>query len=388
MIRVLRPYARFVWDAAFAAAFIEPVRAVLSMGSIAVAVALMLVFEGFQSGLDHQLASVPSQLPAELVALQPGMANFIGPRSVLPQNVRAEVEAVPGVRVADPLVSVPVIYERNGRRTPITVIGYDTAGGPQHVVAGKPISAARELVVDSVLASKHRLKVGDTVEVLGEDWTIAGLSAETATMFTPYVFARYDDLVDLYLSGDLGDDFAEEPPLLSFLLVRIAPGFAVEQVRAAIESEVDRVDVRSPGELARGDVALGRRLIGPILQVMIVIAWLGGALVVGIAGYTTVEHRRRELGVMKAIGTPSRLLVAALAAEMLTTTTVAFGLAVLLAELVGRLVGSVSPEYLVLITEPGVVLRTIGITLIAACLGITIPVQAVARIDPALAFRS
>ena len=364
----------------------EPARSLLTLTSIGAAVTLILLFEGFQSGLDEQLRSIALQLPTPLVVVQSGTKNFVGSHSVLPQTVRAEVEAIAGIATAHPLVSVPVVYKRSRRRTPITVIGYDTAGGPAALAAGRGIRAERELVVDASLAKSYGLGVGDEVRVLGRRWSIAGLSSGTTTMFTPFVFARYDDLIDLYVSGDLEGDFAKDPPLLSFLLVETTPDADLPAVRAALESTIPDIDVLSPAELALNDVALGRRLIGPILRVMVVIAWSVGLLVAGLASYAAVEARLRELSVMKAIGATDGRLVADVATETMITTALAFLFAIGVAEIVATMMVSLAPAYLVLPLVSETIVRAAIATPVIASLGALMPMRMVARIDPAAAF--
>lgn len=42
---------------------------------------------------------------------------------------RAQVEAVDGVSIASPMTSLPMIYEQDGRKSPIFFMVLDSAGG-------------------------------------------------------------------------------------------------------------------------------------------------------------------------------------------------------------------------------------------------------------------
>jgi hypothetical protein len=195
----IRPLVR----TAFRPLVVERSRFLLNVGAASAAVSLILLFQGFEVGLYQQLRLLPEQLPTPLVALQTGVTRLGAQRSVLPSLSRAAIEAVPGVRAAHPVAGVPLIYENAGRRTPVYVIAYDTAGAPRRLVAGRQIEREREIVVDSALASKYGLAVGSEVEFVGAKFRIVGLSTGTASMLNPYVFARYVDLVDLYRGGEL-----------------------------------------------------------------------------------------------------------------------------------------------------------------------------------------
>src|SRR4029450_11271946 len=93
-----------------------PGRPRLSILSVASAIALVLVFEGFRTGLYREIRDFPAEMPADLIAMQAGVSNLLGARSVLPRRARAEVEAVPGVKVAHPLGGIPLIYTHGARR--------------------------------------------------------------------------------------------------------------------------------------------------------------------------------------------------------------------------------------------------------------------------------
>ena len=62
----------------------EPGRALLSVLAVSSAIALVLVFEGFRTGLYQEIRAFPGAMPADLIAMQPGVSNLLGARSVLP----------------------------------------------------------------------------------------------------------------------------------------------------------------------------------------------------------------------------------------------------------------------------------------------------------------
>jgi hypothetical protein len=83
---------------------------------------VVLLLEGFQSGLYAQMERALLRRGADLVVVQSGVENFLASRSKLPQKSRAQVERVPGVLAAMPLTMVPIIYEAGERRSPILLV--------------------------------------------------------------------------------------------------------------------------------------------------------------------------------------------------------------------------------------------------------------------------
>ena len=103
--------------------------------------------------------------------------------SVLPQFARRDVEAIPGVATAHPLTGLPVIYAEGKRRTPIFLMVYDTAGGPNTLVAGQVPTAPREMVIDRSLAKKYDLAVSDPLIVSDLEFKIADIVDGAAALF-------------------------------------------------------------------------------------------------------------------------------------------------------------------------------------------------------------
>ena len=340
----------------------DPARLLLGTLTVAAVIALILIFEGFRIGLHVQVSAFPRNLPADLVATQAGVSNILGTRSVLPQGARADVEAVPGVREAYPLAGFPVIYSDGKLTSPIYVVAYDTAGGPRHLLAGREIADADEVVIDAALAAKFHLAPSSRVEFLGHPFTVAGLSADTSNFFDPYVFVRLVDLIDL------------------------EPGVDRYAVRAAIEQRVSAVDVFTPSELATNDERRVDDFLGPALNVLTTVAFAAGVLVVGLTLYVSVLGRVREFGVMKAIGARPAFLARHVLIEAAVVSTLALVLGIGLAAATAALIHAILPQYLVVPLDLTAVARTATAVTAMAALAVLIPIRRIAVIDPASVF--
>ena len=361
-------------------------RALLSVFAVAAAVALVLIFEGFRVGLYAQVRAFPAGLPADLVAVQAGVANVLGARSVLPQGARRAIQGIQGVKIAHPLGGLPLIYVPGERRSPVYVVAYDTAGGPRHIVAGREISEPNEIIVDAALAQRYRLGPGDRVDFLGHAFTIAGLSGDGTNFFDPYVFVRLVDMIDLFLAGDLPEEVASGAAL-SFLLIELEPGSDRNAVRAEIERRVESVDVFTPEELAANDVRRVQGFMGPSLNLLVGISYGVAVLVVAATLYGSILARRREFAIMKALGASRGWLRWDVLGESLVVSLVALGIGCALATGFAHFLGWAMPMYRVEPLQGRVVLRTAVGIMTMACFGAWLPIRMVARVDPALVFR-
>ena len=363
-----------------------PTRTALRTLAIGGALSVTLLFEAFRLGVDRQMAMPAASLPAPLVVVEKGAKHVVGIRSNLPQSARAAVEALPGVRAAHPLVSVPVIFNYAGRRTPIQVMAYDSAGAPR-LASGRAIAGPRELVLDERLARLDGIRVGNEVEVLDRTLTVVGLSADTDIFFSPFAFLTYDELIDLYLESDVPGAMGGAP-LLSFLLVEPKPGADIAAIRAAIERQVDGVDVYQPAELAANDVDLGRQFFGAVLNLLIAIAWLASVLAIGLTMYAAVIDRRRDFGVIRALGVGSWGLTKEILIEALVICALAFPIAVLVAVGAAAVIEAANPTYRLVTLYPPVIVRGGVAALAAALAGALLPVRRLRALEPDLVFKS
>lgn len=366
---------------------IDAARTWLTVFAIAAVVAVILVLEGFNAGLLAQLRSAVIDRNADLIVTQAGVSNMMAARSILPQFARRDVESVQGVAAAHPLTGIPAIYNRREQRTPIFLLVYDSGGGPTRLARGTAIQKSRDIVIDRSLAVKYELEPGDPLVVSDFEFRIAGISEGAAAFFTPFAFARFDDLIDFYFESDVAADISTFP-LLSFLLVELIPGAERRAVAEAIEAALPGGDVFLPEALADEDAALGRVLFGPILKLLIGVGYAIGVLVTGIIMFAAVSARRREFGVLKALGFSHRFLSLSVVLEALVLALAAIPLGVALAALLAWAIEAAMPLYRIVATEPAAILRTAIACLVFAGLGASVPVRLIRRLDPAIVFRN
>jgi putative ABC transport system permease protein len=365
--------------------FLDPARSLLTSFAIAAVIAVILVLAGFENGLYYQLRRSVLDRGADLFVTQAGVANLLAARSSLRQLTRADVEAVAGVANAHPLTAIPIIYSRDGIKRPAFVWVYDTRGGPPRIHQGRPVTRGHDIVIDQALAETYGLNPGDPFVVSDFEFTVAGITSDASALFTSFAFVNYDGLIDLFLESEIAPDISTFP-LLSFLLVELEPGALPEHVAKDIERQVTDVDVFTPAQLAANDVQLGRDLFGPILGLLITIAYVIGLLVVGLITYADVTARLRNFGILKALGFPQRALTRLVLLQTSLLLLVAFPVGILLAQGIAAFIHWSAPLYLVQALVPASIARTLVAGFALALLGAMLPVRVIARLDPMVVF--
>ncbi len=261
---------------------------------------------------------------------------------------------------------------------------------------------ARECVVGSKFARRHRLKI--------YDWLYLSVARQTAPI-----------VVSLRVMGIVTTGGSEDEGILASLQVAQwladKPGQYRKLYVSALTKPEDEFGKRDPGTLSPkdferwyctpyvssialqvkqalpgSDVRVIRRVAegeGRILTRVRMLLWLvtfaallAAALAVGASAAASVIERRTEIGLMKALGAGSGTVGFLLAAEQLLLAFVGGGigyaLGILLARVVGEKIFGVAPEPSLLI-----LVVTIGLAAGVTLLGSALPLRRASRYEPA-----
>jgi putative ABC transport system permease protein len=358
--------------------FQDRLRLALSVLGIALAVMLILFLLGLRAGVFAGATAYIDHAPGSIVVMPEGVrSTSAGSAQMLSPATVEAVRSAPGVAAAVPVLLVVAVPEWHGTKEAVRLVGYDetAGGGPWSLAEGREPAADHEVVVDRVLASRHEIKVGGSVEIGGHPLTVSGISNETSSFLGAYVFARKSAVEALMLA----------PGAASFVMVTPEAGVSDEALASSLRS-IEGVSVLPKNEVSANNRQVIANIVDRVIVLMVGAAFIVGALVVGMVIYTATIERRSEYGVLKAIGAGNRVIYRV----VLWQAVAAAGLGVIagigLAFAVGWLVTTARPQFLVTIEPPAVAL-TLGAGLLMALLGALVPARAVARLAPAEVFR-
>lgn len=349
----------------------------LSIAGVALATMLVLLLSGFLDGMNAQITSYLDHSPGSVVVAQSGIKNMLVATSVLPAGTRDRALATEGVAKAAPILSSFVILELGGEKRSAYLVGFDPAlgGGPWRLADGRDATTDDEVVVDRALARRYDLAVGDGFELMGRRLTIVGLSEGTTSWMTSFIFVRKSAAESLF----------SLPGMTSFLLVTPAEGTTDADLQERL-SLIPGVSVRPKSEVAQNDVDVFSRVIGPPVRLMTGIAFVVGTLVVGLVLYSATLERRREYGVLKAIGGSARALYRVTLTQAVVVTFVGGALGLILALSQARLVMELRPQFLITF-EPRTVATGLAASALMAFLAVLLPARVIAALAPADVFR-
>lgn len=348
-------------------------RLAAAIAGVGLALMLVLLLDGLWAGVQVQVTAYGKGVGAQLFVAQPGTRNLVGDVSVIPNNVLDQVRSEPNVDWADRIRSQFTILDLHDKKVAVSLIGFDPGhrGGPWSLAEGRSVQNDNEVVVDEAMSRRHGLHPGSEIEIMGRRFRVVGVAADTTSFMTGVVF----------LSHAATDDLLEAHDTTSFVLVRTRDPEIVQD-RLTREG----FSVLTPAQVAKNDIDLLTGVYGIPLQLMVMVAFAAGTLVIALSTYSSIAEHRREYGIIKAIGADGRRLLRVALGQTLGLATLG-GAAGGLLSIGGRfLIMYWRPQFLVTYTTAGI-MRMVLAALVMSILAGAVSARHLARIEPASAYR-
>jgi len=350
----------------------------LSVLGVGLAVMLILFLLGLRAGVFKGARAYLENSPGSVVVMPAGVKSTMTVSGkFIPPGVANGVRQVDGVARVTPVLRTSAIPDLHGNKEYIILVGYDPifGGGPWKLAAGREPMADSEVVLDRTLASRHGFGIGDTFAISGRQLKVVGLSSGTNSWVGTYVFARKTAVESLALA----------PNAANLLLVTPVSGVTPGGLVARLQS-LPGVNASTKSEVIANDEAVLAGVFNQVLTLMVVVAFIVGALVVGMVIYTATIERQREYGVLKAVGARNGVLYGIVLFQAIIAAGFGVLLGVAFAFAMGQLVMGLRPQFLVSI-ELSAIEATIGAGFIMALLGSLVPARSIAGLAPADVFR-
>jgi putative ABC transport system permease protein len=356
----------------------QKMRLALSIGGVALAIMLIILLNGFLSGIYLQVTAYLDNTPADWVVAQDGVTNLLSATSILPPNPEAQARGVPGIASVTPIISQFVILDINDEKVVAYMVGYepDIGGGPWELGEGRAPKAEDEIVLDRVMAQRHGFSLGDSIELLDEEFKVVGMSEGTNSWMASFIFIDKRAAEDLLLMPDTS----------SFLLLTIKPGSEPGAVKARLDRRLGDMEIVSAESMKQNDLDLLVEIFAVPLRLMVAISFAVGTAILGMIIYTATVERQREYGVLKAVGARNRHLYLLVIQQGLATALLGVLIGIGLAQLAASWIMEITPKFLI-VFETNEILKASLVGLLMGLGAAILPAQQVAQLDPARVFR-
>lgn len=352
----------------------------LHVAGIAATLTLISLLLGFRDGMYTSLTAYIDHTGADLIVSQVGARGLFYANSGLPSSFHQSIEKIPGTTEIDHILVSETIFSHANVKLPVLVIGYNAQsgfGGPWNIGDGRTLQGDDEILIDTWLAWRSGLEIGDTVSMLGNTFTLVGLTRETASWMSPYIFMSSAEVeTALQRSGNA-----------SFFLVQLAPGARQDMVADTIRTEFDGTAVFTPEEMAATD----RRFLAAVLDrpigVMLIISSVIAIAVMGLIIYTSILNRTAEFSTLKAVGSSNNWLRWLVIRETLLRMLLGLFTSVIISFLAAEMIEYAWPQFTVTIRPE--MFPIIGLAaMVMSMFATLLPIQQLAQVDPSRVFRT
>lgn len=350
----------------------------LSISGVALAMMLIILLNGFLAGIYAQVTAYLDNTSAQLIIAQDGVTNLLSTTSFLPLGTEAQVCGVPGIAEVTPIVSQFVIFDLHEEKIVAYMVGYEPGqgGGPWQMKDGRFPKTNNEVVLDWVMATDHDITIGDTINILDDQFTVVGLSEGTNSWMASFFFVNKQAAERLLLA----------PGVTSFLLLTLDPEVDKATVSDRLNCRLPNVEIVPVEAMRQNDIDVLVKVFAAPLQLMVSIAFAVGTAILGMVIYTTTVERSREFGVLKAVGAKNRYLYGLVTVQGMVTAVSGSLLGIGLAAVAARLIMNNYPKFLIVL-EPQSIWWVSFSGLLMGVLAALLPARLVAHLDPAQVFR-
>ncbi len=349
----------------------DPRRLVASSSAVGLAIMLILLLDGLGTGINRRVTVYEDHVGADLYVAQSGTHNFFGTVSQIPRSTVDFVRAQPDVNWASPVRTFLAIISLHDRKIPASIVGWvpGQRGGPWQIIAGRAPQTDNEIAIGRVMAKRHKLHIGDSLELMGRNFRIVGTN--TDTFMLSFVFMTHA-ATDLLLNS---------PNTTSFVLVGTKHP---NKVRA--ELAVTGLAVHNRDEFAAKDRVVMTRAYAVPIGMMRGVAFAIGILVIALSVYTAMMDRRREYGIVKAIGANRNHLLALALRQSLIVAGIGLGVGGIFFFAGRALITNLRPQFTIELTLTNIT-RAIIAAALMALLASLLPAHRLARLEPSVAYR-
>ena len=364
---------------AFRNLFQNKIRLVISVGGVALALLLILSLDAIFTGVEKRVTAYIDHSAADIWVSQEDVFNMHMASSSLSDSVARKVRAVKGVASVTPILYLTNNVVAGDERNLAYIIGLPenaALGKPWKVLIGRDVPKKGEVIMDRSVAEKSGVGIGDTVEILGKEFEVVGLSEETSSLTNSIAFISAKDFENMRKSYNT----------FSFLLVKVQADNSPEVVADQIESTVKDVTVQTTNQFAGQERKVIKDMSTDVITIMNLIGFLIGLAVMALTVYTSTLSRRREYGMLKALGAHNSDLYLTVLSQAIISVILGFLFGFVITVLL-TIITPLTALNLTLDVSPASLVKVGSFSLVIATLSAMIPIRQIAGLDPALVFR-
>ena len=274
-----------------------------TLSAIAVGIASLVTLLSLGTGLETEIRKQADVLGAHLVVTPRGWCAYeqisVLTGETLPEAIPNEdVEKIAGIKG---LTAIPYLTQRTAlQNQPVPLVGILPTKMKLfknwEIGQGRYLLDEANVVIGFGIAKQFELKLGDPISVRGQGFSISGILEEVGNRDDLAIYMDLPTAQKLYGVGDK----------VSFISVKVDDIARIDQYILDIQN-VANVAVVSDKQLLKSVLAIVGT-VGSALQLIAAVAILAAFFGIVNTMMTAIYERRREIGILQAIGSKKRTI--------------------------------------------------------------------------------
>jgi len=273
----------------------RPTRSAVSILAISVGVVLILVSVGLTYGQLTDNAERTRRVGGDFMIQPPDASFFFALNSgTLPTKVGEVISGVEGIDAVTPVLA-KFLSEKFHLVFGIDVPSFQKVNSTLKFVDGRLFDRPDEVVVDTIYANAQKIKVGDSIEILGQKFLVCGIFEQgtAARVLMPLATLQQ-------MNGT--------PDKVTMFFARVRGGESVDSVYELLKARMPHYKITKTAELQElmaANTPVFKQFLTAIVSISVVISFL----IILLAMYTTITERTREIGILKSLGASKTYIV-------------------------------------------------------------------------------
>ncbi len=280
----------------------RPFRSILTLLALAMAITAVVSLLGITAGFTRSFSDVYAAHSVDLVVSRQGTADRLS--SSIDEDFQIKIAAVEGVELAAGVLLETLSIE-DAQVYGVPSMGIQPGSWlleDYHLKSGERLrlDVVRELWLGIHLAERLKVRTGDRIKLFDEPYRVAGVFESLSTWENGSMILPLAELQRL----------TDRTGQVTYINVVLRKGVSGPQAELTID-QIQRLDPRllalATEEFVKTDTRM--KLAGAMAWMTSVIALAMGAMGTLNTMMTSVLERTREIGILRAIGWPKRLIV-------------------------------------------------------------------------------
>ncbi len=290
----------------------RPTRTCVSVIAVALGVALLLVSMGLSYGQLVDTVRRAQGIGGDFI-LQSSEASVIFALNsgTIPVRVQKVIEEVEGVEAVTPILA-KFLGDQFHIVFGIDPESFGRVNSTLSFVEGGRFSEPREVIIDTIYANSKKMKAKDPLQILGHEFTVAGV-------FREGIGARV--LLPLTTLQELNGT----PDKATMFFIRAKEEVALEQVYESLQERFENYKITKTAELQEimmDSTPVFKEFVTAMVCISVTISFL----IILLAMYSTITERTREIGILKSLGASKSYIVRLILNESLLICAAGVGL--------------------------------------------------------------